>query len=146
MVSGFFFFQRIKYESITGTINMICSKTLCYRAIWWSVQLFIEIFIHVENAKVKNYWYHKWKDSCGLYKGMRFFNWFIMYTGSSFSRTGGVVSIISNELLHNKLQNSDQRGPIQYLRYGLSEVISYGDDSTKVSYICKYLEKPNTTA
>lgn len=45
--------------------------------------------------------------------------------------TGGIVSIISNELLHNKLQNSDQRGPIQYLRYGLSEVISYGDDSTK---------------
>lgn len=45
--------------------------------------------------------------------------------------TGGVVSIISNELLHNKLQNSDQRGPIQYLRHGLAEVISYGDDNTK---------------
>lgn len=52
-----------------------------------------------------------------------------------FSRTGGIVSIISNELLHNKLQNSDQRGPTQYLRYGLAEVISYGDTSTKASYI-----------
>lgn len=45
--------------------------------------------------------------------------------------TGGIVSIISNELMRNKLQNSDQRGPVQYLRHGLAEVISYGDDSTK---------------
>lgn len=52
-----------------------------------------------------------------------------------FSRTGGIVSIISNELMRNKLQNSDQRGPVQYLRHGLAEVISYGDDSTNVSYI-----------
>lgn len=63
-----------------------------------------------------------------------------------FSRTGGIVSIISNELLRNKLQNSDQRGPVQYLRHGLAEVISYGDDSTKVSYIGEVLGKPNNTA
>nr|XP_022313451.1 prominin-1-like isoform X1 [Crassostrea virginica] len=41
--------------------------------------------------------------------------------------TGGIVSIIANELLHNKLQNSDQRGPVQYWRSGLSNIISYGD-------------------
>uniref|UniRef100_K1PJ91 Prominin-1 n=1 Tax=Magallana gigas TaxID=29159 RepID=K1PJ91_MAGGI len=46
---------------------------------------------------------------------------FFLAVFATMMLTGGIVSIISNELLHNKLQNSDQRGPIQYLRYGLAE-------------------------
>lgn len=56
---------------------------------------------------------------------------FFLAVFATMMLTGGIVSIISNELLHNKLQNSDQRGPTQYLRYGLAEVISYGDTNTK---------------
>ena len=52
-----------------------------------------------------------------------------------FSRTGGIVSIIANELLHNKLQNSDQRGPVQYWRSGLSNIITYGDTTADVSFL-----------
>ncbi|XP_062605861.1 prominin-1-like, partial [Saccostrea cucullata] len=45
--------------------------------------------------------------------------------------TGAIVAIISNEVLHTKLQNSDQRGPVQYMKSGLSELADYAAQTTK---------------
>ncbi|XP_056019373.1 prominin-1-like isoform X2 [Ostrea edulis] len=44
--------------------------------------------------------------------------------------TGAIVSIISNELLHMKLENSDERGPVQYMKSGLDDLVVYASETT----------------
>lgn len=51
----------------------------------------------------------------------------------SFFRVGAIFSVISNEILHSKLENVNDQGPIGQVKSSLDGLVSFAGDTADVS-------------
>ncbi|KAK3089892.1 hypothetical protein FSP39_007410, partial [Pinctada imbricata] len=54
---------------------------------------------------------------------------FLLAVMATMMLAGGIVAIISNEVLHDKLTNSDDRGTYQYLQSGIKDLVDFADET-----------------
>jgi len=59
-----------------------------------------------------------------------------------FSRFGAIFTVISNEILHSKLQNVNEQGPVGEIKSGVDGMLDFADNTADVSYVpisCQYI-------
>ena len=66
----------------------------------------------------------------------------IQWNSYIFSRFGAIFTVISNEILHSKLQNVNEQGPVGKIKSGVDGMLEFADNTADVSYVpisCQYI-------